>query len=349
MDDIGALVDELRRVVRDRRASGQYPEGLEEDLDEHFLRAVPGALDALDIDARLRLVDRAALIGRHRVYTDSRVPLGSVVHKAVGRVVVRQTNSLLDQLAQFAVTVRSLLHAIVERLPEEDFRDTAARVDVILDRLAAYERVPETADPVVRSLAARLDRLEAWMNAASAPPGQFDGVPWSQEDDQRMHGAVVALQLSGPSLDLSGESDPADAVAALEARADETLASVVLTSGAERLAAQRMRNLLAVAANKLRPGGILALGLCEAPVLTGENVDGRSVLTWSPGVAADRVGSLAESAGFSRVRVEWIGGEADGGITLEAPAAIAEELERLRRRVAQLERRSRPYLLVCTR
>jgi hypothetical protein len=162
-DEQDALQEEMRAVVRRRREAGEYPPGLERDLDEHFQRMVGRSAAGVDLERQLEALDAAAQVGRHRIHTDSRRPGGSVLHAAVARAVARQTDGILAQLQDFATAVRDLLHTVAQRLPDDEVRDVSARVDLLLDRVAAYERVPATAEPHVRDLAARVEALEAAM------------------------------------------------------------------------------------------------------------------------------------------------------------------------------------------
>lgn len=166
--DVDALVRRLRARVEERRLAGQYPAGLEADLDRHFEMAVAASLrtraDLVALIAHVR--EAAERINPDHISTVSSVPLGSSVHRTIAKVVHRQVEGALQQVKEYTATVQTLLDTLVT----QELPDIVARVDAVMERLAAYERLPEATDDTSRALAARVERLEKKIAELTAKP-----------------------------------------------------------------------------------------------------------------------------------------------------------------------------------
>jgi hypothetical protein len=94
--------------------------------------------------------------------TGSRVPGGQVLHQAAAKLVTRQTDWIVQQLREFAESVRVILWTMIATLddPTHVHAELTAQIDAILDRLAYYERSPADA-PMLGSIVRRLEELEA--------------------------------------------------------------------------------------------------------------------------------------------------------------------------------------------
>ncbi len=122
---LSGVMAEIDAEVRRRRASGDLPVGLEQELDELFLEFSPVGLHG---KARLRetlsLVDRSA-------YVDIAVPVAS--QKMVGTYVKRLIRKsmgwyigfIVHQIVKFAWSVSRMLHVVVDHV-----EDLEAAVDV---------------------------------------------------------------------------------------------------------------------------------------------------------------------------------------------------------------------------
>jgi hypothetical protein len=293
--DMARLLDELAAEVERRREAGEYPPGLEHELDAYFRQQVPERFDTVALAERLRAFDAAADVGPHRMSTESAVPLGAAVHSAVARLVRRQTDGVLAQLRDLAGALQGLLHLMVERLPDEDVRHTSARVDLLLDRIAAYERVPFDGDGAARALAVRVAALEAAVREITTPPW-FDG----DVDTGAIGDDADAVRSLRDSLDVRGEvlsvsARNRAAVDAIEARPDESLDAVLVTDGVARMSPRRLGDVVAAATVKLRDGGRLVIRASEGPTASAD--------AWLPGVPLDTVRTMVSQAGFASVDV----------------------------------------------
>lgn len=165
--DVDALIERLRANVAERRAKGHYPPGLEAELDDHFRRIVAHRADAPFDMTLLRKhlagVASTSHFGRHRIAMSTDIPGGDRLHRAVGKVVSRQVDGILQQVQEFATEVRGLLEAlvaVVEDPGNHQHPGLVSQIDAVLDRLAAYERSPLDSEVAVRDLRARTEALE---------------------------------------------------------------------------------------------------------------------------------------------------------------------------------------------
>ncbi len=144
--DLEALIDQLRSRVEERRRSGEYPPGLEEDLGRHvqiILRHRRDERTDTDLRGPLARAEAAASRGFPPPATDSKVPGGQALHATVARVVGRQTQGLSQQMSTFAepvVATLSALVAAVEELARELHVDVASHLEAIYERQAVQER-----------------------------------------------------------------------------------------------------------------------------------------------------------------------------------------------------------------
>lgn len=224
------LIGELRERVAKRRAQGDYPEHLEDDLDTHFRRiALRPPDESYDFEAlRSRLHEAAPSFSfsERRIDLASRAPGGSQLHQSIAKVVGRQTQGVLAQMQVFADEVRALLFEFVDAIeaPQtHQHTDLMGRIDAVFERLASYERTPS--DPVLAQADIR-KRLEA-LEAAEA---RRNFNPWYSSDRfeeefrgertellQRYETLAARLQGCEPVVDLGcGRGEFLDLLAAAD-------------------------------------------------------------------------------------------------------------------------------------
>ena len=140
--DVETLVAQLQVKVEERRKAGFYPPGLEDDLSAHARRVLQlrhAAESDPDLRAHLRNVDEALPFDASRIPAVSGVPGGEMVHKAVAKVVSRQTSGALAEVEAFARPVRDALVAVVDAL--EGFMESVrADLGALYERQAVQER-----------------------------------------------------------------------------------------------------------------------------------------------------------------------------------------------------------------
>lgn len=140
--DVDALVAQLQAKVEERRRSGFYPPGLEEDMAlhtrrmlQHHARTNPEP----DLRAHLQEVDAALPFDAGRIPAVSGVPGGELIHKTVAKVTTRQTQGALAEVERFARPVRDALVAIVDAL-EGLMESVRGDIDALYERQALQER-----------------------------------------------------------------------------------------------------------------------------------------------------------------------------------------------------------------
>lgn len=169
--DLPKVLTRLREQVQQRREDGAYPPGLEEELEADLRRIItrPTVVSPF-ADMRGLLEKRGqppgVNPGRVAGATASGVPGGAVLHSAVARAVSHQTAGVLSQvqdisnaLWQDILLLAEAVSAIEERL--QDKRALLVIVDALVERVAAYERVPAESGLGVAELTRRIERLEA--------------------------------------------------------------------------------------------------------------------------------------------------------------------------------------------
>jgi hypothetical protein len=144
--DIDALVAQLRARVEARRASGEYPPGLEEDLETrfgHLRRHGVAPPRPFDVRAQLARMAAALPLGRGRIEFRSARKGGEAVHQVVAKAVARQTEGILQQVQAFAQPARESIEALAEAVDRLDrtLRDEVIpALDAVIERQAAAER-----------------------------------------------------------------------------------------------------------------------------------------------------------------------------------------------------------------
>lgn len=159
------LVQELRVRVAERRSSGYYPEGLEYDLESHFRRVAAHRVhsDIEGLRAALHVLDVRGGFSPERISIETSVPGGTAMHRAVSKVVSRQTQGILEQIQEFGDAVREALAKVADLLDDPNghvHADLVGQLDAVFERLASYERGPVDSEAAVADLRRRVEALE---------------------------------------------------------------------------------------------------------------------------------------------------------------------------------------------
>ena len=233
----------------------------------------------------------------------------------------------------------------MEALPRHDHPDLDRELDLVHEELSHLDRAPAEAGGAVAELHRRIEVLERAEAARRFDPwfgsDRFvDAFRGSREDLLAAYAPLAdRLAGSGPVLDVGcgrGEFvellaergtevrgvdlDPVavavareaglpveegDGVAALAAAADGSLGAVVLLQVVEHLSAQDLVDLVALCADKVRPGG----------VVVAETVNPQSLYVFAHALYVDPthlrpvhpayLTFLFQEAGFAGVQIEW--------------------------------------------
>ncbi|MDQ3108156.1 MAG: hypothetical protein M3Q68_10180, partial [Actinomycetota bacterium] len=174
-DSVDELIAQLRARVAEREKAGEYPPGLEDDLDAHFDRIAVHRTPSYNFDQlRQRIAGLEALgsFSTENIVMDTRIPGGSQLHRTVAKIVGRQTQGILAQMQRYSDGVREALWDIVAALESPAAHthvELSGELDAVFERLATYERAgsPTTA---LAGLAQRVQELES--------AGRREFTPW---------------------------------------------------------------------------------------------------------------------------------------------------------------------------
>ena len=162
--DVDEIVMSLQQRVAKRRASVDYPPGLEAQLESEFALIMAAVhrpeMTTRPLDDRIRtLLTSVHSVGAEPGAT-SRLPGGGIVHRTSGRLVRRHTTMLADEVRRIGADTASALdevRALIEHHRAADERQLLDVVGSIYDRIAVLDHLAD----VVLDLEQRIMRLEA--------------------------------------------------------------------------------------------------------------------------------------------------------------------------------------------
>ena len=276
--DVDSLVQELRRTVEERRAAGEYPPGLEDDLEAHFRRIVTHRVvpDLSQLDSAVSALKRLQGLSPERISTESGVPGGAALHRTVQRVVSRQAQGILEQVQELSSALQAVVLELSRliRLPDTHVHpDLVGQVDALQERLTALER-NQVDDPAgLAEVGRRLERLEAAEAARRFRPtyssedfeGEFRGSEAELKD--RYRDLARRLEGCGPVLEIGcgrGEFLELLSELGIEGRGvelDPELAAAATRRGLDVGAGDGLAALAAVADGSL--GGLVLVQVVE--------------------------------------------------------------------------------------
>jgi 2-polyprenyl-3-methyl-5-hydroxy-6-metoxy-1,4-benzoquinol methylase len=356
--DLDAVIADLKARIEERRNEGEYPDGLEETLDEHFDRLVgvrPRPTPALhsELQAALRELSTTGF-SRARIDPSSNIPAGRIVHRAMSRMLSRQLDGVLrqiDEQNQLVTRALALLGEIATSIGNEFDTRVVQQLDDLQVRLAEQARELNRLEFGVADVRERVPgaAVDAWYSAE-----RFTAAFRGGTEDLRSRYTELAKELIGcdPVLDLGfgrGEFmelltelgvqtrgvEPDEqlvdrargrgldvvqgyAVEHLRGLEPASLGGIVMIQVIEHLSPQHVIDFVQLAAEKLRPGGKVVL----------ETVNPASFYTYAHAfwVDPDHVRPVhpnylefvLREAGFARVAIEY-----------RSPVADDERLELL--------------------
>jgi hypothetical protein len=163
--EIEQMMADIQDTIARRRAAGEYPAGLEQELEAEFASILAlthrGEADRADaLELLLKEAKRCTPEVSGLTPTSSRVPFLNIFHKIVRRLIARQTRGLAAQ--QRAVNdqlIAMLEHLIadVHGREDADSRMVAKLSKHVLDRVAVVDHLYF----IVAELETRLRKFEA--------------------------------------------------------------------------------------------------------------------------------------------------------------------------------------------
>jgi SAM-dependent methyltransferase len=297
--DVDAIVSELRARVDERRKAGAYPPGLEDDLAAHFRRIAQYRAPEPNIDQVKRALEelgRHLEISTARISLESGVPGGERLHRALAKAQSRQIEGVVHQIREFVDACYAAVAALTQAVQDPYSHvhvELVTQIDAVVERLTALERSPEPGEPELQRRLEQLERAEArrrfrptfsWsrFHDAFPPPAPSTGLLGRLEGRGPVLAvgcgrgdfltALAARGIEGRGIEADAELatlaraaghdvEEADPVVALAAVADGSLGAVAFIRSLERFEPQEIDQLIALAGDKVRPGGAVA---CEA-------------------------------------------------------------------------------------
>jgi 2-polyprenyl-3-methyl-5-hydroxy-6-metoxy-1,4-benzoquinol methylase len=297
--DLDSLVAELRSRIEQRRAAGEYPDDLEATLDDHFERLVgvrPRSSPALhdELQAILSALGQVGF-SRAKIDPSSNLPGGRFVHRFMSRALSRQINGVLAQVEQQAALVTravAVLGEISSTMGDEFDTRVLQQLDDLQVRLAEQARDVNRLEAKVAETRERIPgcAVDAWYDE-----NHFTSFFRGSSDDLRSRYTELAKEFIGcdPVVDLGFgrgdfmelltelgvkvrgiEPDPQLVTSALGRGLDVeqglaveylrtvepgSLGGIVMIQVIEHLSPQQVLDFVALAAEKVRPGGKVVL------------------------------------------------------------------------------------------
>lgn len=343
-----------------------------------------------NVHATLDRVNGALPLNLGRIRLESRLPAGETLHRAISRAVGRQTAGILQQVQAFAEPVAESLGALavaIDDVARELRVEVTHHLDAIYERVAALERqltpslLPEqaAAPPATRG---RRRELHLWYSAQRFED-EFRG--GREEMLDRYRNLAERLVERGPVLDfgcgrgellellqaLGVESwgidvDPemvkvaregglpaehGEGLASLRRVEDRSLGALACIQVVEHLETQDVIDLVALTADKVRPGGAVFI----------ETVNPQSLYVFARSFYVDPshlrpvhpafLTFLFQEAGFASVEIDWRSPPAAAEVLEEAPedTGVPEAFNTNVRRLNRLLFAPQDYLLVAVR
>lgn len=295
--DLDRLLDDLRGEVDRRRQAGDYPPGLEDELDHVGRILGQDPLPGHDRVRRRLLAFRSLPpLSVERISPSSRIPGGALAHRLLARLTARQTTGVLQQLQARVDALDDLLVAMVESMGGAETHvhtDLLGLIDAILDRLATYEQAGAEGGPAAADLARRVAGLELAEARGQAPPWPGPTVALTDRAELERH-----LAGGEPVLEVGPWKEGADPLAALAAASDASLGGVLASGAVEALAPRQVYDLVLLAFDKLRPGARLVVEGANPRSLAGLRQGSRGIPGRDRLVDPDYLRWLVEAVGF---------------------------------------------------
>ena len=158
--DVDEVVAAINERIAARRAAGDYPIGLEQQLESEF-QGMMRAIDRHEIDTEtLRSLVQSVIVAAHEMRletaTDSRLPGGAAAHQAAGRIVSRHITPLAESVRDLGVSVASALDEVRRLVQAQSAADERQLLDVlsgVMDRLAVIDHLVELTTDLERRVA----------------------------------------------------------------------------------------------------------------------------------------------------------------------------------------------------
>jgi hypothetical protein len=252
LDEVMAEID---AEVRNRRASGDLPAGLERELDELFLEFSPVGLQGR---ARLRetlsLVDGSAYVDI-AVPTASNKAVGSYIKRAVRQGLGWYMNFIVTQIVKFDWSVSRMFHVVVDHIEDlEATVETHRSPDLPAAAVpTAHTGATWWAPTAVAALASVPDRVVV---GDCGDGSLVEVLGAAGVDAYGVDPSELALE---PALDRGIDVRAESILGHLDVVSGEALGGIVLTGSVQWLRANERQHLLELVSSRIMIDGVLVL------------------------------------------------------------------------------------------
>ena len=149
-DTTEGLITELQKRVRERRAAGDYPLGLEAQLQEEFKNVLAtthrGHRSINHLESRMQMVRESITRIQGVAGVKSRIPGGSLFHRVIRRLVRRHVSQLANETRISLKRIESVLEefeTLIKQQQSNDERLLNQTLSGVLDKLAVVDTLSE--------------------------------------------------------------------------------------------------------------------------------------------------------------------------------------------------------------
>ena len=149
-DTTEGLITELQKRVRERRAAGDYPLGLEAQLQEEFKNVLEtthrGHRSINHLESRMRMVRESITQVKGVAVVKSRIPGGSLFHRFIRRLIRRHVSQLANETRIALKRIESVLQefeTLIKQQQSNDERLLNQTLSGVLDKLAVVDTLSE--------------------------------------------------------------------------------------------------------------------------------------------------------------------------------------------------------------
>jgi hypothetical protein len=144
------IIAELERRVDQRRQEGKYPVGLEQQLEAEFKAIIDvvhrGSDSVGELEVLLKATQAKVDVLNGLISPKSRIPLGSIYHRIIGRLVGHHTRGVAIQTREVMELQMQVLEVVRRHMQQQ--RDNDARVlnqlgHAMRDRLMMVDALAE--------------------------------------------------------------------------------------------------------------------------------------------------------------------------------------------------------------
>jgi hypothetical protein len=252
--DLNRVVREIEEEVRRKRATGELPAALEQQLDLDFARYAPPGAAGTDLEHVLARVEQRSHIDVNPPLTSSK-PGFAHAKRGLRKLMRWYVRAIAEQTSAFASSMTRAMLLLTERVRRIEravgFDDVLRLVEEEYSQ--SFRPSNDSIDAVVTALGSAGGRVLH----ATAGDGWLLAVLRQHGIDA--YGVEPVLSLADKASAQSLDVRPDDVFAHLNSLENESLAAIVLSGCTDYLTVGERQHLLATAVQKLKIDGIITI------------------------------------------------------------------------------------------